>query len=334
MEAIESRAITFLHRKALLAYQGNGHGISDIVIQATKQSPFRWWQEAMFGEAGRAIDLQLQHMCPFIQKRERVKIVTAIMRNTQQLNYDPAFFIKHIRQESYTDILSNPQLSAFVTHSERSASQMVDLARLKGAQPNKLRVLKDVGSIRDAVDLVLQIAEINLEVVMSSFHGECDLFTPMGAERLLQAKLARAGATSSALENFLRLLDLNDIPDIGVAVEAGDRSLSDIWCIRKEKASIRFREWLRQADTGDASELEKAYVESLGQPSIYNRLPTRIMRFVITAGISTGVALTYPAAGIAAGIAINLVDSFFVEKWLRGYSPRLFLDRLSELPQQ
>lgn len=334
MEAIESKTITFLHRTALLAYQGNGHGISDIVIRATKKSPFRWWHEAMFGEAARAIDLQLQHKCPFIQKRERVKIVTAIMGNTRQLDYDRAFFIKHIRQESYTDILSNPQLSAFVAHSERSASQMVDLARLKGAHPNKLRILKDAGSIKDAVDLSLQIAEINLEIVMSSFHGECDLFTPMGAEHLLQAKLARAGATPSALENFLRLLDLNDIPDIGVAIEAGDLSLSDVWCLRKDKASIRFREWLRQADIGDAGELEKAYIQSLGQPSTYNRLPTRIIRFVITAGISTGVGLTYPDVGIATGITISVVDNFFVEKWLRGYTPRLLLDKLSELPGQ
>jgi hypothetical protein len=32
-----------------------------------------------------------------------------------------------------------------------------------------------------------------------------------------------------------------------------------------------------------------------------------------------------------AGIALDAVDTFFVDKWLLGYSPRLFLDDLGEL---
>ncbi len=56
------------------------------------------------------------------------------------------------------------------------------------------------------------------------------------------------------------------------------------------------------------------------------RLPVRMLRFV-----ATGVAgLVAPGLGTAAGVA----DSFFLDRWLKGHSPNLFMNQLKKLAEE
>jgi hypothetical protein len=78
-----------------------------------------------------------------------------------------------------------------------------------------------------------------------------------------------------------------------------------------------------KAEIHSASDLERLYLESLEQTSIVESLPVRVIRFMLTAGIG----LTHPAAGLAVGV----IDSFFVARFLKGYRPKLMFDELSKL---
>ena len=140
---------------------------------------------------------------------------------------------------------------------------------------------------------------------------------------MLKTKLANAGIESSALAHFSRVLDLNNIPDVGLLVAKGGMSPADLWKLRQARESRQFRAWLRTANVGDARELEQAFVSSLTSSDASSSLPVKMLRFVIT----TGVGTLFPPAGIV----LDAIDSFFVDKWLQGYSPRLFLDSLSRL---
>lgn len=53
-------------------------------------------------------------------------------------------------------------------------------------------------------------------------------------------------------------------------------------------------------------------------------LPFKTVRFVIT----TAVGTIEPISGVCMGA----VDSFFIDKWLKGFSPKLFIDQLRKLP--
>jgi hypothetical protein len=198
-----------------------------------------------------------------------------------------------------------------------------DLKRLEGVKINEIRVLNLGKAIEDSIDLVLRISEINMEIFMSTLSDNADLFTSEGAELLLKDKLIRSGIGSTYLDGFLYLLELNNIPDIGKAIYTDSLSLPDIWEIREGENSKEFRKWLRKATTKDAKEIVKLYIESLKNKTLINSLPLKILRFAITSLVG---AINPPI-----GLSVSAIDSFFVEKWLSGFSPRLFLDELSKI---
>ena len=320
--ALKSSAIGFLRRPRLLGYVGNGNGISTFVIKPGEKRPWKWWQQAIFGASETSLDLQLRNMSPSIRAKEREKVVDTIASRTATLTYDNDFFMKSIVHESYVDVRSSPRLSSFVLEKAEKKGGAVNLAWLDGVGPDEMRVLSHDGAIKDAVDLVLRVAEINMEILMSSQSDDADLFTSQGAELVLTEKLAGAGLDRSLLQGFIRLLDLTDVPDIRVAVSSNAVTPSDIWEIRQGRNARRFREWLREADPSDSRDLEKAYVKALGRSTLADSLPLRALRFALT----TAAGLI-PGAGLAAGA----IDSFFVDKWLKGYSPKLLLDELQRL---
>src|SRR5262249_33237458 len=151
----------------------------------------------------------------------------------------------------YTDIMNSPDLAEFVFKHEPPGKERARLTHLTGVGPNQLRVGHG-DSIRDGIDLVLRIAEINLEILMGQSLGECDLGTSAGADALLKGKLMRSGAVPELVEQFQSLLELENIPDVRSVVSAGEVSIAEIWKLRQTKEGSRFREWLRDASTSDS----------------------------------------------------------------------------------
>lgn len=322
-EALDESALGFARPMSILGYAGNGNGISAFVIGESEKLHFDWWQDALFGSMDKAAELQLERQCPFIGAKDRSKLLQLILLCSKSIDWNNDVFMKSIVHESYADIMGHPVLSSFVIRHEPSGTTSVKLPWLTGVSPNQLRV-SSLRHIRDGVDLVLRIAEINLEVMMAHIYGECDIGTSDGAQRILERKLYRYGIHPTAESKFMSLIELTGTPDIRPAISSGSMEFAEIMKLRQKKASREFRKWLRNARADDARDLERLYVSSLGNSAAYSSLPSRILRFIIT----TAVGIINPIAGPVASV----VDSFFVEKWLDGYSPKLFLDELGKLP--
>lgn len=178
--ALDSGAICFLRRNGLLGYAGNGNGICTFEIRPTAAKPFLWWQEALFGESEKAIELQLRNMCSFISREERPILKSEIIEKTKIVKYDNELFKKNIVHETYTDIMRDESLSSEVRRLSGSVGR-INLTRLAGVAANQLQVSR-VEPIKNAVDLVLRVSEINMDVLMSTVYGDCDFFTSEGAE--------------------------------------------------------------------------------------------------------------------------------------------------------
>jgi len=193
-----------------------------------------------------------------------------------------------------------------------------------------MRVLRADGSIKDPVDVVLRVAELNMELLMASQAGGSDLFTAEGGDELLREKLKRAGADESMLAAFTSLLELNSVPDIRPPLSEGDLEFDTVWELRRSSEAVQFREWLREASPSDNRELERAYVAAISKEPRADRWPTKAIRIIVTtaAGLIPGVG------GLIGGVGAGVVDSFFIDRWLDGYSPKLFIDELQKLELQ
>jgi len=319
-EAIKSRSICFLRRDGLLAYVGNGNGISTIGIARGNAKLWEWWQEALFTDDFAALELQLSYFCPNISHRQRKILARDISSTTIHLSYDNQFFIENIAKESYRDIINSSLLSQIALDLNRESSE-INLEQLLPG--NKTQILDPARSIKDAVDLVLADAEVNVQILMGIQANNADLLVPQGAESLLAEKLRRKNADEPLADKFAKLLDLTNIPDIRPAVADNLLPLSKIWNIRESKNGEKFRDWLRKVNPDDARSLEKSYVEMLEKDTLVASLPIRLMRFAIT----TASGVINPLIGTGVGV----LDSFFIDKWLSGYSPKLFLDDLRKL---
>lgn len=327
-DIIDSNTITFLRHRGLLGYIGNGNGINLFEIHPGENKPLHWAGEAMFGDIDKALELQIINTLSGITSKERNNFLVKVLEHSKEVKYDNDTFMKDVVEESYLDVLKSPRYSFYVFNSgEKRKEDFINLRWLSGVGPDQLRVLGNEGRIEDAVGLVLSIADINLQLLMSTQSDDADLFVPNRTDYLLTEKVRRVTQAESLLDGFISLLELTDIPDIRPAISNGDISFSKVWSIRNEGNAIKFREWLREANPKDSRELEKAYVALLDKDSLVNPIPGRLIRI----GITTAAGLLPGIGGLIGGLTADVVDSIFVERWLEGYSPKLFFDEIRQL---
>jgi len=327
-ELMQLGALTFMRRRGLLGYVGNGNAISTFGIEQGERRPLPWWARALFSDNDESIELQLNNSADPLGHNDVERVLAPTLAQSVNLEYENDFFIENIANESYTDVMRSPWLSRYVLDtSVRRDDGSVDLRWLPQVGPDQMRVLRADGRIRDPVDLVLRVAEVNMELLMADQAGGADLMTSQGSERLLQEKIRRAGASQEVLNGFMNLLELNGLPDIRAGIVDGTVSVSDLWWIRNGPDAQQFRKWLRDEGPRDANEFVGAYIRALGRETLADKVPVRLLRLAITsvAGLIPGVG------GLVGGLAADAVDSFFVEKWLEGYSPKLFIDELQSL---
>ncbi len=320
--ALQAKSIGFIRPDSIIGYPGSGIGISTYTLHSGPGKPLNLLQTAMFGPIESGPEIQLKVCCPSITQRERSKLVDLILKSSKQFNIESKFFKKNIRDESHNDILQNKVLLQSIAKMERKHSSKINLDRLSGIKDDQINVLGVGKPLSSGIDIVLRVAEINLELVMAHMYDQADISTSVGADKILANKLGRIDGIMDVLGQFQKLLELNNIPDIQPIVAAGDLTIEDIWSLRQKRPAKKFRKWLRLAQSENARDLEKAYVSALGNNSIFDSAPMKVLRF-----ITTSVAGIEPAAGLAFGAA----DSFIFDKMAGGYSPRQFLDEYHSL---
>jgi hypothetical protein len=322
IEALDTDTFTFVKPKGLLGYVGNGHGINEYSIEEGVSSrPFTWWQIALFKDPLQAIAAQVENLCSNVSPHGLEQIVRKAVAHCSLAQYGNETFIRAVEDETYFEIQQSSALSNRIRAAVGGASS-IDLKRLPGLGPNQIRA-----SVRDespdAIDLVLRIAEVHRDLLMASDSGIADLYVPSGTEVIVTQKFGRLRSQNARSAGFLNILDLNNLPDIAVAITSGMLQMPDVWCLRQTREARAFRQWLQQATPSDGRDLERLYMSALNSSPRISSLPVRALRFLVT----TAVGLADPLGGIV----IDGVDSFLTERWLRGYSPKFFIDRYRDM---
>lgn len=267
IEALDAGVFKFVRRRGLLAYVGNGNSISTILIQAGKSSTWQWWQDALFGLSQRSLELQVENALQ-AAPTTKTKIIAAAGPHVLEHGYDNEFFMRNIVQESYDDIQKTPYLKALVAHELRN--QQIDLTRLPNVGPDQARVLHSHG-IRDSVDLLLRVADVNMELFLAASTDFADIYTIERAQELLVTKLARARVAPATVAGFTKLLTLNEVPDVGMAISHGDLQLRDVLELRNHAHAAAFRHWLQTWPFWNRKHWSRPISRRFRQPRIRNR---------------------------------------------------------------
>lgn len=321
VEALEEDIFSFIRSKGIMIYFNQGNGINFIIAKESQQKKFLWWQQSMFDDFEKSIYLQLSNSTN-LNADEIKQLLPLIISKSRELTFDTEYYKKDFAKETYKDIQETPSFIKYFFDYYKVKDEKLDLLNLPGLKANEGRV-SAIAPIKDPIDLLLKLAEINLEIAMSSFTGGIDIFTSEGANQLLATKFKRLGYSSNQIEGFLKLLDLNNIPDIETAVANNALSFEDIWEFRNNNESKQFRNWLRKINLEDLRELERLYVASITKKNIVEKFPSKIFRFCVT----TAIGFVNPILGIITSVA----DSFGVDKIKTEYNPKLFFDKLSKL---
>lgn len=302
-----------------MAYGGSGVGLVAIKVKKPEAGWGHWLQATHWGTIEEAIGLRIERQfgdSPAARQNHLRDLVTTY---STELDMTSSFDVK---DETYLDAAANPALARFIISKEPAGTVQVAPNRLTGLTDRQIRIPGVVpGRDPDGIDLMLRIAEINLEIAMANSFELCDLNSSGEAEGLLLGKLQRLGATPTQLQKFIQVSDLASVPDIRPVIADGEIGINDVLNMRDGEESTEFRTWIHNADAKDGRDLERLYVQALGR-----QIPgwkSRVLRASLTKGAAI---VTMPL-----GVAGKLVDSFLMSKFLNGYNPKLFLDSIEEI---
>jgi hypothetical protein len=108
-------------------------------------------------------------------------------------------------------------------------------------------------------------------------------------------------------------------------IEDRSASLIKIMKLKHSKDGTAFREWFDKNCRSDSATLARNYIDLLKTIPTVNKLPARVLRFLVTSAVGL-----VPVVGGVVGAVAPALDSFFVEKWFRGSSPKFFIDELTQ----
>lgn len=107
------------------------------------------------------------------------------------------------------------------------------------------------------------------------------------------------------------------------AVNAKHKSFDDI--LQLVETAARFKDWLAKHE--DSADLRKEYLKAVSRSSWADKLPPKAVRILLFTAAGVGLSsITTPVGGAAASLGLNILDSFFADRLLKGWKPDQFVE--------
>ncbi|AFY75061.1 hypothetical protein Syn7502_03177 [Synechococcus sp. PCC 7502] len=197
-----------------------------------------------------------------------------------------------------------------------------DLLALPGMEDMQVRVIGPGTNPKiDPVDALLALALFNIELYLS-IKFECassSSGSPLGD--LIDIKLDRLVEQSVRSKNIWSLLEINNIPDLGNLDLTDECNFKDLLKVIRSQNANEFRKWFHDRKTLDEREIFKEYVGLLSEVPAIQTLPSKAIRFCVGNGLGFVPVI---------GQVFSFIDTFLLEKFLQGNSPRYFIEDLKK----
>lgn len=229
---------------------------------------------------------------------------------------------------------------------------------IKGYETNKFASLglpktKDITKLaKSERERLCGLATEALEVATLAHFGlaSTDSYELAALSDAETTHLAKAGHIEAKTDAIFKL---EGMPNFGELLSSGAFRLEDIPSLRATKDAERFRAWMQTTQDGtDANVVAKEYLNAITKPSGFDAGAPKFLKTIIVsaasgkvsaiAGAAIGGMLAGPAGAIAGGhigavsgavtgpvidSGLGLFDAFFLEGWLKGWTPRHYLRR-------
>jgi len=195
-----------------------------------------------------------------------------------------------------------------------------DLLALPGMKDMQVRVLGPETNIQsNPVDALLALTLFNIELYLSLDFGCSSSSTGSPLGDLIDIKLSRLFEQSVRSRNMWSLLEINDIPDLGGLDLRDEYHFKDLFKLIRSQNANEFRRWFHNCKNLDEKEIFKEYVSLLREVPAVQTFPVKVLRFCVGKSLDL-----IPIVGHVTGF----IDTFLLEEFLKGKSPKYFIEDL------
>lgn len=141
-------------------------------------------------------------------------------------------------------------------------------------------------------------------------------------------------------KDLATIFQIHNIPNLKDLVLKNEVKLHDVFKIRELQNAKYFRKWINEAsETIDSKEISKEYLNEVkGDSKFFNRTGGKFLKTLGVLGIGTGIGASISGlegslmgTGLAAIIkdfGLSLIDSFWLDKILKGKAPSTYIDNI------
>jgi len=316
-ELVRTKVLVFARYDQWFAYGGNGAGIVFFRVLDNPENPrVPNLGTSYYKPLDEMIATALVSTKPDSTAERRRELTNLLIDNVVELPTKE--IADELPDETYRDVLGSPYLREQLAL--RNAGRSIKA--LRGLNPNQLSVFSPhVAPQPTESPEIRSVLRAAFENFLLAFAGQAGVTEIVGDDStlsLLRAKGQRLGYSLTGTDAFTTIQELHGVPDIGVAFATRVLSGEKLLALRSSPNAQAFRDWFRTSSGGRSDmEVVRRFIQESGEPSFLESLPGKTLRLVVT----TAVGL----ANAGLGLAASGVDTFLLEKWFRGDSPKLFL---------
>jgi hypothetical protein len=230
------------------------------------------------------------------------------------INVETTEILQAVRSESIADFKRSAMWKPEFDYPDEG------LVSLPGIEKMGVKVIgMDPDPLGNPIDTLLEITSYNSDLFLAQrFETQNSRpYYPIGDFLRMKSRPGQAEP-----EALWTLFEVNDLPDFSSIDLAEGDSFQLIHKATKSKKAESFRKWFHSRQGWSEKEILWEYISVIQQVPWTQKLPTRVLRFIVT-----GTLGLLPGVGHAA----SFVDAFLIDRAFQNDSPKFFIDDLRQL---
>lgn len=305
IELLEAERLRFVRTRSTLGFvRGEGEDGGLVVFgDPDKKKP-------QTAELDRSIDAGLAVIAGKL--KEKGALAKLLLKNS--IDVETTDILEAVRTESIADFKKSAMWKPEYEFPTEG------LLSLPGIQKMGVKVIgMNPDPLGNPIDTLLEIVSYNSDLFLAQKFGTQDArpYFPIGD--LLRIKARTDHVDREALWT---LFEVNNLPDFSSIDLTQEGAFEDLHKATVSKEAESFRKWFHTREGWSENEILKEYISVIQQVPWTQKLPTRVLRFIITSALGF-----VPGVGHAA----SFVDSFIIDRAFRKDSPKFFIDDLHQL---